>query len=101
MSLVYLVIAMAYGSIAFLLWWQAVPTLIARRGRYQALGVWLLGMAMAVMITGRINLASIGMAFSWPIVAHDLCLIALGLIELHRAKMMGGHRWTRCPEAGV
>lgn len=96
-SATYLVIAMAYGTVAFLLWYLAVPTMKRRRGPLQVLSVLLLGMAMGLPITGRLNLAMMGGPFSWSLVAGDVCLIGYGICELLRARQMGIHRWSQCP----
>lgn len=96
-SAIYLGIAMAYGTVAVLLWMQALPTMKRRRGPLQVLSIWLLGMAMGLPITGRLNLALMGGPLSWSLVAGDICLIGFGICELLRARQMGIHRWSQCP----
>lgn len=99
-SAVHLATAAIYATLAWLLWWQAIPTLIARRGRMQAFGVWFLGMAMGLFASGRLDLAYSGDAIRWDFTAGDTFLIAVASIELLRARRMGPHRWNRCVDEG-
>lgn len=97
-SAIHLITAMAYAALACALWWQALPTLLARRGRMQALGVWLTGMAMACFVSGRLDLAMMNAPVRWSVAAGDVCLIAAAIIELLRVRMMGAYRWNSCPD---
>jgi len=97
-SAIHLITAMAYAALAGLLWWQALPTLIAKRGRMQAMGVWLMGMAMASFVSGRLDMAMSGATVRWSITAGDVFLMGAAIMELMRARDMGFYRWNRCPD---
>ena len=97
-SAIHLITAMAFAALACALWWQAVPTLKARRGGMQAMGVWLVGMAMACFVTGRLDMAMSGAPVRWSFTAGDVCMIGFALMELMRARNMGFYRWNRCPD---
>lgn len=96
-SAIHLLTAMAFAALAWLLWWRSMPTLKAERGNMQAWGVWLVGMAMACFVTGRLDMAMSGAPVRWSFTAGDVCLIFFALMELMRARNMGFYRWNRCP----
>lgn len=96
-----LVIAFIYASLAWLLWWQAMPTLILRRTKLQAYGIWVMGMAMAMFMGHHMDLWLAHETPHWVLVVGDFCLIGAGVIELIRARRMGRHRWGQCPEGAT
>lgn len=97
-STIHLIIAMTYGTLAWLLWWRAVPTLKAERGDMQAWGAVLTGLAMVSFISGRLDLAMLNAPLRWSVVAGDVFLIAATVLELIRVGRLGFYRWNRCPD---
>lgn len=89
--------AIIYVTLAWLLWWQAMPTLLKHRTRVQAYGVWLVGVAMILFANGHLDLWMANARPQWTFVAGDAFLIGAGITELLRARRMGPHKWTECP----
>lgn len=94
-SIIHLITAMLYGALAWLLWWQAMPSVIAARGRLQGMGPWCMGMAMACFVSGRLDMAFDGAPVRWTFTAGDVFLMGAAVLWLSRSRQLGGHRWNR------
>lgn len=93
----HLATALVYASLAWAIWWWAMPPMIVKRGRLQGLRSCLLGMAMACFVSGKLELSMADAPIRWAFAAGDLCLIGYGLAHVFRARSLGPFTWHRCP----